>query len=89
MILPKIITWNCRGVGSPVELRHLLLLVRSHNPDILILEETRVSSKFFDKITVKTHFNASLVAKANRFSGDIWILWDQSNLKLELMSLDD
>lgn len=53
MILSKIITCNCRGAGSGVALRHLLLLVRSHDPDVLILKETRVSSTFIQRFLTK------------------------------------
>lgn len=56
MILPKILAWNCRGVDSTYALRHLLLM-RSYNMDILILEETWVPSKLIDKIIAKSQFN--------------------------------
>lgn len=62
--------------------------MRSHKPDILILEETRVPSTLIDKITAKTYFNAKMVTEATGFSGGIWILWYASNLRLELLSLD-
>lgn len=88
MTLPKVIAWNCRGVGSQSALRHLLL-VRSNNPDILILEEPRVHSKFIARITASTRFNAHIVIEANGFSGGIWILWDDSCVHLELVLLDD
>lgn len=89
MTLPKVVVWNCRGAGTQVAFRHLLLLVRRYNPDILILEETRLASNYIDKIIAKTRLNASIVSEAHGFSRDIWILWDKNNLELDLVSLDD
>lgn len=89
MISPKIIVWNCRGVGSRCAIQHLLLLLRSNNPDILILEETRVQSTYITNFISKTNFDAYLVVEARGFSGGIWVLWDSSKVHLEPISFDD
>lgn len=89
MTFPRIIAWNCRGAGSRIALRHLILLVRTQNPDILILEETRVSSRYIDQITAQTRFTASIVSEAYGFSGGIWILWDKDQVDLDLIELDE
>lgn len=70
MSLLKIIAWNCRGIGSSNALRHILLLLRSNNPDILILEETRVGSQYVERIIAKTNFTEKIVVEANRYSGE-------------------
>jgi len=36
----KIISWNCRGLGSPRTVPSLKYLVRVYKPDILFLCET-------------------------------------------------
>lgn len=82
------IAWNCRGAGSSAALRHLILLVRSHKPHILILAETKISSNFILNIYTKTHFNDCLVSEVIGFYGGIWILWDNTKLRIDIMSLD-
>lgn len=80
---------NIVGAGSACALRHLLLLVRSNNPMILILVETRTSSSFIGNILSRTHFNDSIVSEAAGFADGIWILWDNTQLNLEMISIDD
>lgn len=58
-------------------LRYLMLLVKSNEPDILILEEPRCSSSAMNKIKQKTNFSGSIVVEAVSFLGEIWILWDE------------
>lgn len=38
----SVISWNCRGLGSPSAVPDLKYLVRHFNPDILFLSETLV-----------------------------------------------
>lgn len=89
MSFPSIIAWNCTGVGSNIALRHLLLLLQQHNPNILILVETRVHSNFIDRIRRRTNFSNYIVSEAIGFSRGIWILWDNSKFQLELVFLDE
>lgn len=89
MLLPQLVAWNCRGSGSVVALRHLMLLIKINKPDILILEELRCSSSAMDKIKQKMKFSGSIVVEVVGFSGGIWILWDESVLSLELITLDE
>lgn len=42
MISPIVVFWNCRGAGSIQSVRHLNILMRQYQPNIVILVETRV-----------------------------------------------
>lgn len=53
MLLPKIVAWNYQGVRSAVALRYLMLLIKTNESDILILEEPRCSSSAMNKIKQK------------------------------------
>jgi exonuclease III len=40
----KILSWNCRGLGSPTTVRTLSRLIRIENPQIVFLMETRLKA---------------------------------------------
>lgn len=40
----KCLSWNCRGLGNPTEVRALKKLLRQHCPDIVFLMETRLKA---------------------------------------------
>ena len=37
-----ILSWNCRGLGNPSKAKAVKDLVRMENPDILLLQETKI-----------------------------------------------
>lgn len=49
MLEPRILAWNCRGVGSKAFLRYLSQLLAKYKPCILILLETRVDRFFYQE----------------------------------------
>lgn len=71
MCCPIIVSWNCRGIGSKLAVRHLLDLVKSVTPNILILIETRVSSSFIYSFVGRTAFTHFVAVEANDFAGGI------------------
>lgn len=80
MSAPKIIAWNCRGVGSKVALQHLLMSLRTHVPNILILCETQVPSTTIQRILNKSHLDKFIVSEVLGFIGGIWMLWNNSTV---------
>lgn len=74
MSLPTIIAWNYRGEGSRYAMRHLFMLLHSHNLDIVLLFETRVASDQPQFILQHSHLNDCCAAEAMGFVGGIWIL---------------
>lgn len=40
----KIISWNIRGSGSSVRKRLVSKLIKDRNPDVLLLQETKIES---------------------------------------------
>lgn len=57
--------------------------------DILIFEEPRCTSEVIAQIMKKTHFNEYFVSEAIGFSCGIWILWENTNISLECLSVDE
>ncbi|KAL8152326.1 hypothetical protein V2J09_010086 [Rumex salicifolius] len=85
MISPniKIVSWNTQGAGSRDFLRSLKDLIRTHDPSILVLLETRLSGDRADKVCHAIGFDGVCRSKAIGFRGGIWILWRTSRVQLE------
>ncbi|KAL4385826.1 hypothetical protein GQ457_15G003020 [Hibiscus cannabinus] len=58
--------------------RHLRLILRTSNPDVVALFETRVSGRKADHFVARYGFPFSFRVEANGFSGGIWLLWKHS-----------
>lgn len=86
----KILSWNCRGAKSPLFHFHLKELLCIHKPSELALLETKVNSAYvLSKIYKYSTFNKSVCAEARGFMGGIWLLWDDTQISLEVASIDD
>lgn len=58
----------------------LKLLIRSHNPDIVILVETRNNIREACSIISSLNFPNCKVIPSEGFSGGIWLLWKDFTL---------
>lgn len=81
--------WNCRGESFLTALRHLSLLIKTNQPDILILVETRCPINVIDKIMNTTQFNSFVATEVVGFYGCIWTLWNSDDLTLDCLSVDE
>jgi len=57
----KIISWNCRGVGSPHTVPRLKYIVRVYKPDILYLCETITTSNKTEELRYALGFDFCLL----------------------------
>lgn len=64
MLVPRILSWNCRGAGSKAFLRHVSFLAMNYKPAILILLETRVNSSLIPTLLRKIHMSSYFVSEA-------------------------
>ncbi|RVW14425.1 LINE-1 retrotransposable element ORF2 protein [Vitis vinifera] len=81
----KIISWNVRGLGSRNKRRMVKDFLRSENPDVVMIQETKKENcdrRFVGSVwTVR---NKDWVAlPASGASGGILIIWDSKNLRRE------
>lgn len=75
------IIWNCQGAGSKEFVRTARMFIKSHNPLIMGLLETKISGERANAICKKLNFNKWVRIEAIGFSGGIWILWrDEINV---------
>lgn len=62
-------------------------LKRNHNPDLIILLESRICASGASSVCkkmVKTHW---ICSEAIGFSGSVWILWSEDVIKIELLNV--
>ena len=75
----KVISWNCRGMGSKVKEEAVRSLIRTETPDILLVQETKLEDIAFlqasKKLWMKSEASAILAQGA---SGGIDTLWNDN-----------
>ncbi|KAF8390857.1 hypothetical protein HHK36_023156 [Tetracentron sinense] len=82
----KLVVWNGRGAGGKTFLRNLKELIRMHDPQILVLMETRIGEEKAVSVISKLHFSGSFRVDAQGYSGGIWLLWKKELITVEVLS---
>ncbi|CAK8531501.1 unnamed protein product [Lathyrus sativus] len=78
-----LVSWNVRGLNRRVKTKEVSARLRSLNPMICILLETRVKQEKADRIRCKLRSTCSFLDNyTNHVNGRIWIWWD--NAKTEV-----
>lgn len=72
----KILAWNARGIARPAFRRNLSQLTIDHDPDLVIISETRISMENTLKICDTLPFNAAEMVEPVGLTGGILILWN-------------
>jgi exonuclease III len=71
----KILVWNCRGLGLAAAVGELRDLIRSFNPSLIFLCETKKSRHAMDTLKWSLGFaNGEYVASQGK-SGGLALLW--------------
>lgn len=60
-----------------------------HNPDILVLVETRVSSDHLHSNLANSRLDSFVVVEALDFAGGIWVIWDSKIVDFDLITAED
>ena len=82
LIIMNIIVWNCRGVLKPNFQSHVRDLVRTHNPSILVVMETRVGGDRAKEIINRLPFDGFIYTDTLGFAGGIWLLWNSDRVEV-------
>ncbi|KAF5464528.1 hypothetical protein F2P56_014601 [Juglans regia] len=72
----KICSWNARGLGNPCGIRTLCDLIQREGPDVLFLQETRLSTREMESCKYKLGFQNCLGISSQGRKGGIALLWD-------------
>ncbi|KAL8141278.1 hypothetical protein V2J09_007299 [Rumex salicifolius] len=68
-------------------MRTLKDIIRTHDPTILVLVETRLSGTQADKVCKEIGFDGIVRAEAVGFKGGIWFLWRKDRVKLTVQDM--
>jgi exonuclease III len=80
----NLVSWNCRGLGSPSAVSNLKYLVRHHNIAILFLSETLVYKNKIEELRYVLGFNFSFSVDRIGRSGGLAMFW-RSSLNCQLL----
>ena len=73
----KVLSWNCRGLGSKVKEEAMKDLIRLAKPDILLIQETKMENDSFLQVSEKLWKKGGKTAIISRgSSGGIGMLLD-------------
>ena len=72
----KVLSWNCKGLGSKIKEEAMIDLVSLHQLDIFLIQETKMEEDAFLQVSVKFWKKSGRAAISSRdSSGGIGTLW--------------
>ena len=79
----KIVSWNCRGLGSRKKSEAMRDLIRISNPDILLIQETIMEEEeFLQTSQMFWKYGEGTVRSARGSSGGIGTVWKKVSFEL-------
>lgn len=85
----SVIFWNTRGLGKAEKQRDLETFIHSYKPRILGMVEVKLRQSRIPKLKLKLWRRAgSLTSVSPQGKVRIWLLWDQENVKINLILQD-
>lgn len=72
----KVLSWNSRGLGHPSKKAALMELIRSEKPDILLIQETKLSQIETSKLIDQYKQYEGCTSEARGASGGILTMWN-------------
>ena len=77
----KVISWNCRGLGSKAKEETMKDLIRLSQPDIVLIQEAKMEKEAFLQVSRKLwNKGGGLFVGSRGASRGIGTLWDVRNL---------
>ncbi|XP_030487453.2 uncharacterized protein LOC115704382 [Cannabis sativa] len=81
----KILSWNCRGLGSPSAKKALRALVTREDPDVLFLMETKLSGSRMNGVWRNLGFGGASVVEAVGSAGGTCLCW-KAGVDIQVMA---
>jgi exonuclease III len=79
----KVVSWNCRGMGSKVKEEAIRSLLMIETPNIFLIQETKMEDKDFLQINKKfRNRGGGQAVSAQGASGGLGTLWNISKYLL-------
>ena len=80
----KIVSWNCRGLGSNINKEQVKKLIQVETPSILMLQETKMREQETLKDLQKIWKNCDGRAMSSKgSSGGVRIIWKMQDFDLQ------
>ncbi|CAN1148059.1 hypothetical protein LINPERPRIM_LOCUS37876 [Linum perenne] len=80
--MDSILTGNCRGASHNSFLSVLKHFVQVYNPTIVAVLEPRISGLQGSQVRANMGYQFFSIVEAHRFSGGIWLLWNDPHLNI-------
>lgn len=74
----NLLSWNCRGMGSPCTIRILKDLLKSQNPNFVFLLDSLVEAKEMLDIANKLEFENSYAVSRVGIGGGLTVMWKRT-----------
>ncbi|KAL4298005.1 hypothetical protein GQ457_12G013580 [Hibiscus cannabinus] len=81
----KILSWNCRGLGSPATVQSLGSFIAQHDPNLVFLCETRLKQSSSSRIQHALNMNGCFVVDYGNGCTGLMILWNRK-INVSLLS---
>lgn len=72
----KILCWNCQGLGTPLTVQALRVLVTQERPSIIFIMETKNQEQKVLRLRRRLHFQNSFLVDPEGTAGGLAIFWD-------------
>lgn len=73
----KLLHWNCQGLGGDLTIPHLKDIRKSHNPDVILLVETKHVDSYVKQLAKDLGYQNVFVVSANGSSGGVAVFWSE------------
>ncbi|CAM8987641.1 unnamed protein product [Rhodiola kirilowii] len=72
----RCIGWNCRGLGAPRAVRALKEVLRTCNPQLVGLIETKVNNSRWERLKLQLGFRNCFMVERRGLAGGLALLWN-------------
>lgn len=81
----SVFVWNCRGAASQVFYRFLKQYLDIHNPDIVVILETRVDPARLQRTLGLLGFDGYDFCNVQGYAGGIRVAWKRHNIRIDVL----
>ena len=85
----KIIAWNVQGAKKSQITEEIKFIQKHHQPDLIFLTETMVNEEHTKRLISRLGFQFYDFSNPINHSGGIWVLWNTTNIKANVLLKDD
>ncbi|KAL8138020.1 hypothetical protein V2J09_004021 [Rumex salicifolius] len=85
----NVLLWNCSRVNKSGFVKKMNYAIRTHACKVITLLETKVSGATAGSIYKGIKLSSSYMVEAQGFTGRIWLLWDDSQVFVQIVAAKD